>query len=67
MSRLRDWGNYRRAARLATAARSDQERIRACPKCGTLVNRNRAGLADCPLGHWRSVAADPRWEDYTPG
>ena len=67
MSTPRDWGGFRLAARLAQYEVAQDEPVIACPKCGTLVSRNAGGVADCPLGHWRSATADPRWEDYKPG
>lgn len=27
----------------------------ACPRCGSLLQVNSAGVKNCPMGHWRSV------------
>jgi hypothetical protein len=57
----RDYGGFRA---LADAAADEHTFETSCPICGTPVELNTRGLANCPLGHW-SGRLSP--EGYTTG
>lgn len=58
MTTGREWGGLRRIVEEAREiSRQDKERpLVECPICGTRLQRNARGEADCPFGDYRTTA-----------
>ncbi len=52
---MADWGGYGAIAREAAvvAENATAGASVACPRCGTLLDVNARGEANCPMGHYR--------------
>ena len=55
---MSDYGGFGAIVREAQQIEADERdrKESACPLCGEILERNRAGVPACPLGHYRGKA-----------
>jgi predicted nucleic acid-binding Zn ribbon protein len=54
---MSDFGGFGGIVKEAQAMAENPPPIVACPRCGTPLQFNKAGIGNCPMGHYRTDGA----------
>ena len=50
---MSDYGGFGAIIKEARVLAENPPPVVACPRCGTVLQTNSAGVKNCPMGHWR--------------